>query len=125
MLNGWEWWVEDMDVNNTTKDVLLLSYTAYTPMAIRILHKILQECRTLYPSIVRLAVAHRLGDVPVGGESVLIAVSSPHRRDALMAVAWVIDELKRRVPIWKLETYADGSVWKENPECQWRSMVPA
>ena len=63
-----------------------------------------------------MAVAHRLGPVPVGETSVFIAVSSVHRDDSLEACRFVIDELKASVPIWKKEVYANGEVWKENSE---------
>ena len=49
--------------------------------------------------------------------SVIIGVSSPHRREALEATSFAIDELKRTVPIWKKEYYEDGSMWKANSEC--------
>lgn len=88
-------------------------------MALSQLQRILDEARSLYPSLIRLAVSHRIGTVPIAEESVIIAASSPHRKDALDAAAWIIDELKKKVPIWKREVYADGSVWKENGECEW------
>ncbi|KAJ3146419.1 hypothetical protein HDU86_008524 [Geranomyces michiganensis] len=108
-------------VNGVTKTVTSLSYEAYAPMAVSLLHTILSEATTQYPSILKLAVAHRTGNVPVGEESVIIAASSPGRKDAQNATAWILDELKRRVPIWKKEHYGDGSVacWKENGECVW------
>jgi molybdopterin synthase catalytic subunit len=49
---------------------------------------------------------------------VIIAISSEHREDSLLAVHWAIDELKATVPIWKKEYYEDGSVWKGNAECK-------
>jgi len=64
-----------------------------------------------------MAVAHRTGCVPVGEASVIIAISSAHRREALEAAQFCIDDLKRTVPIWKLERYADEGVapeWKSN-----------
>lgn len=61
---------------------------------------------------------HRLGPVDVGDASVIIAASSPHRRAALAAVAWAIDELKARVPIWKKELFVGGGVWQENAEAR-------
>ncbi|TPX67251.1 molybdopterin synthase [Spizellomyces sp. 'palustris'] len=106
-------------VKGTTKKVLHLTYEAYIPMALSQLHRILQQAHGLHPSLIRTAVAHRLGLVPICQESVIITASSPHRKDALDAVSWIIDELKRKVPIWKREEYADGSVWKENAECNW------
>ena len=59
---------------------------------------------------------HRVGVVEVGDASVVIAASSPHRAPALAAVAWAIDELKARVPIWKKELFVGGGVWQENAE---------
>ena len=64
----------------------------------------------------RVAVAHRVGVVPVGESSVIIVVSSAHRKPAFQGAEFMIDELKARVPIWKREVYEDGSVWKENAE---------
>ena len=62
----------------------------------------------------------RLGNVPCREASVVIAVSSPHRRDSLDAVSFSIDQLKANVPIWKKEVYAGSDpVWKENVECAW------
>ena len=86
-------------------------------MALLHLNRLTQKARTLYPSLIRVAISHRTGTVPVSEESVVIVASSPHRRDALEAVGWMIDELKATVPIWKNEIYEDGSMWKENCEC--------
>ena len=59
--------------------------------------------------------------VPVGEASIIIAVSSCHRRDSLEAVSHAIDALKARVPIWKREVYGAGEgQWKQNAECHWR-----
>eukprot|EP00879_Flechtneria_rotunda_P012349 GHRR01012896.1.p1 GENE.GHRR01012896.1~~GHRR01012896.1.p1 ORF type:complete len:203 (+),score=7.67 GHRR01012896.1:533-1141(+) len=63
-----------------------------------------------------VAISHRLGPVAVSEASVVIAVSSAHRRAALEATHWAIDELKATVPIWKKEFFEDGSLWKENAE---------
>jgi len=101
------------------KTVVKLSYEGYVPMAEKELRKICDEARTKYPSIVRIAAVHILGDCPVGASSVILCTSSPHRRDAIHCVEFCIDELKARVPIWKREVYReeDGeSVWKENVE---------
>ena len=66
----------------------------------------------------KVAIAHRTGVVPVGEASVVIAVSSAHRREALEATQFGIEELKATVPIWKKEVYEDGSAWKANKEAQ-------
>lgn len=69
-----------------------------------------------------LILFFRLGTVPVKEASIIIAVSSPHRTDAIQATQFCIDEVKKKVPIWKKEVYAEnGSEWKENKECTWSS----
>jgi molybdopterin synthase catalytic subunit len=99
------------------KKVVRLEYEAYDQMAYQELKKLCHNVRQQYPSIVRVAILHRIGEVAVGEESVVIATSSPHRYDAIHATEMLIDELKRVVPIWKKEVYADGSSsWKENGE---------
>lgn len=96
----------------TGKSVLKLEYEAYVPMALKEMMKLCNESRELWPELHHISMQHRLGEVPVRESSILIAVSSPHRRDAIAACEWLIDELKARVPVWKKEHYADGSVWK-------------
>ncbi|KAJ1445927.1 Molybdopterin biosynthesis MoaE [Pelagophyceae sp. CCMP2097] len=98
------------------KRVSQLSYEAYEPMALKEMGRICATARARW-GIERAAVLHRIGDVPVGGASVIIAMASPHRKDALDACAWAIDELKAKVPIWKKEVYVEGNpTWKENAE---------
>jgi molybdopterin synthase catalytic subunit len=101
-------------VNGHLKTVLTLEYEAYTPMAIKSLYDLARQIRKTWPSISKIVIAHRTGVVDVGEESVIIAISSPHRKDSLESVHWCIDELKRVVPIWKREIYTDGSCWKSN-----------
>jgi molybdopterin synthase catalytic subunit len=62
----------------------------------------------------KVAASHRTGIVPVAEASVVIAASSTHRREALDAVSWLLDELKQTVPVWKREVFEDGSQWKAN-----------
>ncbi|MBA0548593.1 hypothetical protein Golob_019683 [Gossypium lobatum] len=97
------------------KTVVELRYEAYVPMAIRNLKSICCSARSSW-DLHSIAVAHRVGSVPVGEISVLIAVSATHRADALDACKFLIDELKASVPIWKKEVYSNGEVWKENTE---------
>ncbi|XP_065856362.1 molybdopterin synthase catalytic subunit [Euphorbia lathyris] len=97
------------------KTVIELRYEAYIPMAIRELKSICSSARLSW-NIHSIAVAHRLGCVPVGETSVFVAVSAVHRGDALDACKFLIDELKASVPIWKKEVYSNGEVWKENTE---------
>jgi molybdopterin synthase catalytic subunit len=91
-----------------------LSYEAFEPMALAVLAQIADEIEARF-GVRRVAVVHRLGDVAVGESSVVIAVASPHRAAAFDACRYAIEELKARVPIWKAERFADGSVWLGSP----------
>ncbi len=77
-------------------------------MASRLLAELEAEARRRWP-LVGCAVVHRLGEVPAGQVSVVVAVSSPHRGPAFEAVEWLIDQIKQVVPIWKQERWADGT----------------
>ncbi|XP_062516570.1 molybdopterin synthase catalytic subunit-like [Corticium candelabrum] len=101
------------------KKVVKLQYEAYTPMAVKKIKKVCQDIRVKWP-VHRIAVLHRLGVVSVSEASVIIAISSIHRQEAIEAVHYCIDMLKAQVPIWKKELYEDGNeTWKENKECWW------
>uniref|UniRef100_A0A2R5LJ38 Molybdopterin synthase catalytic subunit n=1 Tax=Ornithodoros turicata TaxID=34597 RepID=A0A2R5LJ38_9ACAR len=101
------------------KKVEKLSYEAYDPMALREMRRLCSLIREQW-TVKNIAIIHRLGEVPIGEASVVIAVSAEHRQEPLDAVKWAIDELKSRVPIWKKEVYMDSSTeWKENKECFW------
>lgn len=90
-----------------------LDYQAYESMAEAVLRRIVEELEAADPDL-RVAVVHRLGAVPVGEASVVIAAASPHRDAATTATRTTLERLKREVPIWKRERYADGSeVWRE------------
>ena len=94
--------------SNLGRPVTGIDYAAYAPMALAELQRIADEAAERWPGA-RVAVAHRLGTLAVGELSVAIAVSHPHRAPAFEACRHVIEELKRRVPIWKREHYADGT----------------
>jgi molybdopterin synthase catalytic subunit len=100
------------------KIVAKLRYEGYVPMAEKELRTLCDEATTKYSSIAKIAAVHILGDYPVGQASVILAASSPLRRDAMHCVEYLIDELKARIPIWKREVYEgdEGGVWKENIE---------
>ncbi|KAJ3287188.1 hypothetical protein HDU79_005878 [Rhizoclosmatium sp. JEL0117] len=91
------------------KQVTELAYEAYIPMAIKQIEIAIASARSKWPQLVHVAVHHKLGIVPCGDSSVIIVASSPHRKDALHACEFLIDEVKRIAPIWKKEIYADGS----------------
>jgi molybdopterin synthase catalytic subunit len=85
-----------------------MEYAAYEAMAENELRRIAEEATSRFGSE-DLVVVHRLGVLEVGEASVAIAAAHPHRAQAIEACRYVIEELKRRVPIWKLEHYADGT----------------
>jgi molybdopterin synthase catalytic subunit len=89
-----------------------LDYEAYESMAIGKMHEIGEQLHQKY-AIHRIAIVHRLGRLQIGETSVLIAVSAPHRAAAFDACRYAIDTLKRTVPIWKKEYFADGAVWAD------------
>lgn len=87
-----------------------LVYEAYEPMALSEMQKLGAAAREKF-EIAHIGIVHRLGRLEIGETSVVIAVAAPHRRAAFEACEWLIKELKRTVPIWKKEFYADGSAW--------------
>jgi molybdopterin synthase catalytic subunit len=87
-----------------------LEYEAYPTMALERLEAVRREAEDRWPGV-EVAVAHRTGRLEVGEASVIISVSSPHRRAGLEAAAYVIDRIKEHVPIWKREVWEDGSDW--------------
>jgi len=107
------------------KEVVRLEYEAYEGMARKQLLAICQELRTKWPDLHSIAIHHRLGLVEVTQASVVIAISSPHRKDALQAVEHCIERLKAMAPIWKKEVYSSGEgSWKANRECAWAPQPP-
>ena len=92
------------------REVIALEYEAYEEMADDVMAEIAADVTERY-ELCKVAITHRLGRVEVGETSVAIAVSAPHRQDALAACADVIEALKARVPLWKKELYVGGEVW--------------
>jgi molybdopterin synthase catalytic subunit len=97
--------------HNEGRAVGHLSYDAYEEMAARVLEEIAGEAEARWETG-RIAVVHRIGRLEIGEASVAIAVAAPHRGEAYAASRYIIEELKKRVPIWKREGYVDGeSEW--------------
>jgi len=92
--------------------VRTLFYDCYEEMALSVLASLAAEARARH-HVGNIAIFHRIGEVPVGGCSLIVAVSSAHRKEALSATSQLIDTLKKEVPIWKKETFADEIKWKE------------
>ncbi len=97
------------DTNHGRK-VVKLEYEAYCTMAVAQLEAIAEQAAKRW-ELTKVAVLHRIGEVPLGETSVAIAVSSAHRGDALPACKFLIDELKHVAPIWKKEYFEGGEVW--------------
>jgi len=95
------------------RGVLRLIYEAKPAMAQKIMDELETEAVRRF-GVSRCRIDHRIGELGIGEASVAIAVSSPHRADAIRACEWAINTLKETVPIWKKEFFADGSVeWVE------------
>jgi molybdopterin synthase catalytic subunit len=92
-------------------DVRAMTYEAYEGPATRAMQDIATEVRKRWPEVERVALLHRTGTLELSETSVLVVVSSPHRRAAFDAALYAIDTLKESVPIWKQEHWAGGSDW--------------
>lgn len=102
-------------VRNQTggRPVVSLQYEAYPQMAVREMRKIGDEIRERWPDVERIGIVHRFGELRVTESSVVIVITSPHRRVAFEACHFAIDRLKQTVPIWKKEIFEDGEAWVE------------
>jgi molybdopterin synthase catalytic subunit len=94
------------------RETRYLEYEAYEAMALKELRRLAAEARRRF-AVRQVALVHRLGRLEIGESSVLIAVYSAHRAPAFEACRWLIDTLKKTVPIWKKEFFADGAVWAD------------
>jgi MoaE-MoaD fusion protein len=97
-------------VQSRGRTVLHLDYEAYEEMAEQVMAEIATELKSRY-DLCGIAIHHRTGRVEIGEASVVIAVSAPHRQDALAACKDAIDTLKQQVPLWKKEFYEGGEEW--------------
>lgn len=94
------------------RETLHLEYEGYEPMALKEMEKLIAQARNQF-EIAHVGIVHRLGKMEIGETSVVISVAAPHRRAAFEACEWLIKELKRTVPIWKKEVYANDEIWIE------------
>jgi MoaE-MoaD fusion protein len=92
------------------RNVEHLDYEAYEEMAEKVMAEISQRLKERY-EVLEIAIHHRIGRVDIGEASVMIAVSAPHRQDALAACKDAINTLKEHVPLWKKEFYEGGEEW--------------
>ncbi len=96
--------------NNLGRRVLFLEYEAYKDMAIRVLRRIADQL-TADHELDDIAIWHRIGHLEIGDTSLVIAVGSPHRRDAFKACSEGVDQVKALVPVWKREVWEGGAEW--------------
>ncbi len=102
--------------NPAGRALIALDYEVYSGMAVRQMHDLAARTREQWP-VLRLALVHRSGRVPVGTASVAIVVSTPHRAEAFAACQWLIDTLKSEVAIWKKEVWSDDTAsWSKTPK---------
>jgi len=101
-------------VRNHTRNraTLYLDYEAYEPMAVNQMKALAEQAHVRF-GVAGISIVHRIGRLEIGETSVLIVVASPHRGAAFEACRWIIDTLKRTVPIWKKEYFEDGAVWAD------------
>ncbi len=97
---------------NHGRKVKKLIYEAYPEMAEAEMERIRREALERFP-IIDMLIWHRYGELEVGEDTILIIASAGHRREAFEACMWAIDEVKRRVPVWKKEVTEEGTFWIE------------
>ncbi|NNF20740.1 MAG: molybdenum cofactor biosynthesis protein MoaE [Saprospiraceae bacterium] len=93
-----------------SKEVLRLEYEAYEKMATKEMEKIASKAMKKWP-VKNIVIHHRYGLLNIGDCAVIIAVSTPHRKESFEACEFIINTLKETVPIWKKEVFEDGEVW--------------
>lgn len=101
--------------NNLGRDVGHLVYDAYPEMAEKVMRQVAVEAQGRF-ELEDVAILHRTGRLEVGETSLVIAVSCGHRAESFEAGHWLVNEIKKRVPVWKKEVWADGEEWIEGPE---------
>jgi molybdopterin synthase catalytic subunit len=113
-------------VRNTNKGRAVdhLVYDAYPSMAEKTMRELAEEAVERF-DLADSAVLHRTGRLEIGETSLLVAVSAGHRAATFEAGHWLVNEVKRRVPVWKKEVWADGEEWIEGPESLGMERAPA
>lgn len=92
------------------KKVLSLEYEAYEPMALKLMNEISEQAKAMW-GVSKISIIHRIGKIEIGEASVVIAVSSTHRKEAFEACRFIIDTIKSTVPIWKKEYFVGDERW--------------
>lgn len=110
--------------NNLGRKVQYLEYDAYPSMAERVMRQLAEEAKEQF-ALEDCAVLHRTGRLEIGEASLLIAVSCGHRAESFEAGHWLVNEIKKKVPVWKKEVWEDGEAWVEGPESLGIQQAPA
>ena len=110
--------------NNLGRQVQYLEYDAYPSMAEKVMREIASEAKERF-ELEDVAVLHRTGRLEIGETSLLIAVSCGHRAKSFEGGHWLVNEIKKRVPVWKKEVWSDGESWIEGPESLGLQQAPA
>lgn len=101
--------------NSLGRRVGFLEYEAYPSMAEKVMREIAEEAKARF-GLIDCAVLHRTGKLAIGETSLLITVSCGHRAESFEGGHWLVNEIKKRVPVWKKEVWEDGEEWIEGPE---------
>ncbi len=110
--------------NNLGRAVQYLEYDAYPAMAEKVMRELGEEARARF-GLEDVAVLHRTGRLEIGEASLLVAVSCGHRAESFDAGHWLVNEIKKKVPVWKKEVWEDGEEWIEGPESIGIQQAPA
>lgn len=110
--------------NNLGRTVSYLEYDAYPAMAEKVMRELAEEARARF-GLEAAAVLHRTGRLEIGEASLLVAVSCGHRAESFEATHWLVNEIKKKVPVWKKEVWEDGEEWIEGPESMGIQQAPA
>ncbi|MFN0146871.1 MAG: molybdenum cofactor biosynthesis protein MoaE [Dehalococcoidia bacterium] len=110
--------------NNLDRKVSHLVYDAYPEMAEKVMRQIAEEAIARF-GLIDCAVLHRTGRLAIGEASLLITVSCGHRAESFEGGHWLVNEIKKKVPVWKKEVWEDGEEWIEGPESLGLQQAPA
>ncbi len=110
--------------NNLGRAVQYLEYDAYPGMAEKVMRELAEEAKQRF-GLQDVAILHRTGRLEIGEASLLVAVSCGHRSESFEAGHWLVDEIKKKVPVWKKEVWEDGEEWIEGPESMGMQQAPA
>lgn len=110
--------------NNLGRSVQYLEYDAYPSMAEKVMAELAAEAKERF-GLIEVAVLHRTGRLEIGETSLLVAVSCGHRAESFEAGHWLVNEIKKRVPVWKKEVSDNGEAWVEGPESLGLRQAPA